>query len=300
MSTRLTRIATDGLSYLSTERVEKYRIVVIPRVFKSATKIYVSDHHNCVRQLNRRLRSSTPGLKLQEPELRLFLPLYQRVIADGRTIVSIHVARPFGGAAHEAKMAHRMLDPEAQIEVFESSVPGFATGFMVEFAARFVDKQAASAEEVITLLRRVQGGMRVFIATGDPAAIPGCRDQLTGSQLANRVVGSKALIELGAGGSTTVIGQSRDVARLLRDSKDRFDSVRGPGEILLRCFRAEAWVKEVANYLARNAGSAFVFKGVGRAGLEAAYLPADGVEIVFLPAKAQLTAMADFARKWGR
>ena len=300
MSSRRARVATDGLVWLSHRRIEKYRIIVVPRRIKVGERSLISDHDKTISDVNRRLGKMLSKAQVSQPEVRHFQLLYLKAIAEERKIVSVHLMSPFDGACHQAKIACNLLESGSDVEVYESAALGYGTGFMVETAARFASQNRANDDQVMALLDRLERDVHVFIVTGKPKELPLVDDSALSDSVINLVSNPKVLLEVNQqNGKLEVLGQDGDMVRLLKMSRQHIGKIEGPAEVSIRCFRKTPWVGQIAAFLSRGLDGSFEFTGIRQAGLEASYLPSDGAEIVFLPTAGRIKNMIEFAKKWG-
>jgi len=293
-------IVTDGMVELAAEYIEKYGIVVVPRQVKIGKKSLKSDRNTTLRELNKEIRSSKISAKFPEPPLQIFLDLYRELHTRRRSAISIHLSESIDGACHQARVAQGLLSPDVDVLVFESHVLDVGTSFLVRTAARFAGKQGATTQQTLALLQRVQDAVQVVLITGSPHNLPGSPSLKGEQRIKTGIPFMKTLLSLDSfRGTFRVEGQGTDPLKLLSGKYHLFRNIDGPRDVLIKCRRREKSIGQFQSLLSRQLGNTMNSFNVIRAGVEASYLPADAIEIIFLPTGAEIAKIEHSIIKWG-
>jgi DegV family protein with EDD domain len=146
------KIVTDSTSDLPKEIAEELGITVIPLnvhfdldTFRDGVDIQPDQFYHRL--------LTTPSLpKTSAPAPGLFHECYERLLAEGEDIVSIHISTKLSGT-HEAAMAgKRDLTDGSKIEIIDSSFASMGTGLLAIAAAKAA-RDGATMDEVVKLVR---------------------------------------------------------------------------------------------------------------------------------------------------
>ncbi len=301
MSRKRITVVTDGMVELAGGYVEKYGIVVVPRQVKIGKESFKSDRYTTLRDINKGLRLSKVSAKFPKPPLQIFLGLYQELHARQRAAISIHLSESIDGACHQAKVARSMLPPEVEVFIFESHVLDVGASFLVRTAAEFAGKQGVTAQQALALLHRVQDAIQVLLITGSPGSLPGSLSLKGEQRIKAGVPFMKTLLSLDSSrGTFRVEGQGTDPLKLLFGKHHLFRSIDRPRDVLIKCRHREKSIGQFQSLLSKQLGNIMNSFNIVRAGIEASYLPADVIEIVFLPTYAEIERIERSVIKWGR
>ena len=108
-----------------------------------------------------RLRSASELPTTSQPSIGDFLAVYEPLAAEGRPILSIHLAGGISGTVESARQAAAQVD--APIEVIDSATACGGFGLMVLAAARAA-KAGASLEEAAAAARAVREQLKIWFA----------------------------------------------------------------------------------------------------------------------------------------
>jgi len=155
------RIVTDSSAGLPGELVETHNIEVVPlnvhfgrTSYQEGVDIYNAQFYQMLRQAEQLPTTS-------QPSAGQFHEVYSRLVADGDSVISIHISSKLSGTYQSAMAAKNML-PEADITVVDTLSVSMGHGLVVLAAAEAV-QQGKSRDEVIALAERVISGMQVLI-----------------------------------------------------------------------------------------------------------------------------------------
>lgn len=301
MTRKQITVVTDGMVELATEYIEKYGIIIVPRQVKIGKKSLKSDRHTTLRDINKGIRTSKASADFPEPPLQIFLDLYQELHARQRGAISVHLSENIDGACHQARVAQGMLPPDVDVLVFESYVLDLGTSFLVRKAARFAGKQGATTQQALALLQRAQDAIQVLLITGSPRNLPGSPSLKGEQRIKASIPFTRTLLSLdNSRGTFKVEDQGNDPLKLLSGKHHLLRNMDRPRDVLIKCRRREKYIGQFQSLLSRQLGNIMNSFNVVRAGIETSYLPADAIEIVFLPTDAEIERIERSVIKWGR
>lgn len=114
-----------------------------------------------------RLRASEEAVTTSQPSVGDFLAVYEPLLAEGREIVSIHIAAGISGTYETALQARERLVAEGKggerIHVVDSRTGAGGMALVLLGAARAAE-QGASAEELAAAADRTSAGLKLYFA----------------------------------------------------------------------------------------------------------------------------------------
>ncbi len=137
-------IVTDSTAYIPAPVVEDHRITVIPLTvnFDDGS---VEDGLGDLRAFFDRVERSAGFPVTSQPPLGKFIEIYERLISEGKEVISVHISSKLSGTCETARTAAGMVAPE-KISVIDSQQILGCMGFLVlqaaERAAAGQDRQA--------------------------------------------------------------------------------------------------------------------------------------------------------------
>lgn len=158
------RIVTDSVSDLPPELVERFGIVVVPALIRFGNETYLDGVEITPQEMYRRMLEEDEVPKSSQPSPGQFLEAYKEVMAQGASILSIHVTAKTSGVWQSAALARSML-PEADIEVIDSASISMGTGFIILEAAKAIEA-GRSKSEVLALIEDIKSRMNIYATVG--------------------------------------------------------------------------------------------------------------------------------------
>ena len=138
-------IVTDSTSNIPAELMNGYAISVLPlnliwgdETFQDGVDIQPDEFYQ-------RLKSNKICPTTSQPSPEAFRQVYEKLIADGFDILSVHISARLSGTMHSALQARNMVDSE-KVEVVDLEMASMALGFPVLAAAQAA-KEGATLEE---------------------------------------------------------------------------------------------------------------------------------------------------------
>jgi fatty acid kinase fatty acid binding subunit len=111
-----------------------------------------------------RLRTAPALPTTSQPSIGDFLEVYEPLLADGREIVSIHLAGGMSGTVSAAEQAREQLGPRSEgVHVVDSATACGGEGLVV-LAAAAAARDGADAQAVADRARRARSDLRMWFA----------------------------------------------------------------------------------------------------------------------------------------
>ena len=154
-------VVTDTTHYLPREVVEAEGIKLV--------SLYVNWPTGQDREVDlgdfdgfyERLRTASELPTTSQPSIGDFLAVYEPLIAEGKEVVSIHLAGGISGTVESARQAAEQAG--GRIEVVDSATACGGFGLMALAAARAA-RNGASVEEVVGAAQRVREALKIWFA----------------------------------------------------------------------------------------------------------------------------------------
>lgn len=144
------RIVTDSTTDLPPELIAKYGIEVLPLSVYVDGETYLDSVTITPLEFIDRMRNASELPKTSLPPVGAFVETYDRLGAEGDTIISIHMTSGLSGTYNAACLAAEMTT--SRVEVIDSQMISQALGFQVIEAA----KMARSGQSVEAIVARVK------------------------------------------------------------------------------------------------------------------------------------------------
>lgn len=127
-------IVTDSTAYLSAEQVAEHRLIVLPLMvnFEDGS---IEDGAVDLRTFFQRVERSAELPVTSQPPLGRFIETYERLIGEGKEILSIHLSSKMSGTFATACTAAKMVAPD-RISVIDSLQILAPMGYQVLAAAQ--------------------------------------------------------------------------------------------------------------------------------------------------------------------
>ena len=156
------KIVTDSTADLPIELVEEYDIIVVPLKVHMEDRVYSDGIDISPTAFYTKLREAKNLPTTSQPSPGEFKELYEKLGADGSTIISIHLSSKFSGTYQSAILAKQMLN-DLDITVVDSETTALALGLIVLNAAKAA-REGESKDEVIGLARKLMDNSTVYFA----------------------------------------------------------------------------------------------------------------------------------------
>ncbi|HEY1236719.1 MAG TPA: DegV family protein, partial [Solirubrobacterales bacterium] len=145
-----TAVVADTTSYLPPELIEQHDIHLVSLYVGIEGEQEPEADIDDLQGFYERLRSSDKQVTTSQPSVGDFISVYEPLLADGKEIISIHIASGISGTYESAMQARERLTAEGKggerIVVCDSRTGAGGMGLMVLGAANAAEKGASAAE----------------------------------------------------------------------------------------------------------------------------------------------------------
>lgn len=152
-------IVTDSTADLAAETTLNLDITVVPLKVILGQEVYRDGVDIDPLTFYRRLAAGETATTSQ-PSPGEFEAAYRRLLAERKSIVSIHISRDLSGTVNAAEAARALL-PDADITVVDSRLVAAALGLVVQAAAQAA-KEGETREGVLIAAKRIMQSIRVL------------------------------------------------------------------------------------------------------------------------------------------
>lgn len=152
-------LVTDSTAYITQERIEKYGIKVVPLYVNFPDEV-LEDGSIDNALFFKKMRGSSKLPFTSQPSPGDFMKVYEKLIKEGKEIISIHISSGISGTVESANSAARMVDP-ARISVVDSQFTSAGLAMMVLYAARAVE-EGKTREEIVAALEKLKSKIHIL------------------------------------------------------------------------------------------------------------------------------------------
>lgn len=153
MAKKKVAVATDSVSNLTPDLVEKYDIKVIPQALNWEGRTYLDGVDITETEFYTRLATAKEIPTTSQPSAGEFKEFFEGIAEDYERILCITVSNHLSGTLASAKGAQQMSQ-DLPIEIVDSLSASMGQGFIVLAAARAVE-EGADIEEAADVARRM-------------------------------------------------------------------------------------------------------------------------------------------------
>lgn len=140
------RIVTDSSADLPPDLARRWDITVVPCNVVLGDVSYKDGVELSPDEFYRRMESSPRPPTTSQPSIADFQAVYQRLLAQGHQVVSIHVSGKLSGTVNAAERARESLGPQAEsIAVVDSRLASLCLGLVALSAAQAAASNQAQA-----------------------------------------------------------------------------------------------------------------------------------------------------------
>jgi len=164
MTDHVPHVVTDSTSDIPPEIAQRLDITVVPCQIHFGGQTYRDGIDMSRQEFYRRLRNSEQ-LTTSQPAVGVFAETYRGLLADGRPIISIHLASRLSGVFSTACLAAREVDPE-RITVIDGQQVSMCTGWLAIGAAEAA-QGGSSEDEILLQVRNRLPRLRLFALIDD-------------------------------------------------------------------------------------------------------------------------------------
>jgi DegV family protein with EDD domain len=154
------KIVTDSTTDLPKELLEQHRIEVIPLSVFVNGQTYQDNVTIMPLDFIEKMKNSEELPKTSQPAIGVFVDTYDRLGADGDTILSIHMTSGMSGTYATACAAADMSTSD--VIVVDSQMISQAMGFQVVEAAEMAE-QGYSIESIVSRMKQILENSKLFV-----------------------------------------------------------------------------------------------------------------------------------------
>lgn len=176
------KIVTDTTSGLTLEVAEAHGIVLMPQIIIFGEETYRDDTELDTQAFLQKLRTSPTLPKTAAPPPALFTPVFERLAAEGHTIICLHPSTELSGTVRSAVVASHDF-PEADIRVIDTRTIAGPLATMALLSARWAQEDV-DADTIVDRVHDLMARQRVYFVV----------DTLEYLHKGGRIGGAKALL----------------------------------------------------------------------------------------------------------
>lgn len=154
------KIVTDSTAMLLPDEIEKYDIKVIPLTITIDDVTYQDGITISPVEFMDKMAASKNLPQTSQPALGVFTEIYEPLVADGSSVISIHLTKGLSGSVDAARQAAMMVDGD--VTVIDSDLIDRSLG-MVVLAAAEKAATGASRDEVLAEINAVKAKTEQYV-----------------------------------------------------------------------------------------------------------------------------------------
>ncbi len=152
-------IVTDSTAYLAKEFHKKYNVEIVPLYVNFPDEVIVDGSISNTSFFEKMKKSSQMPFTSQ-PSPGDFKNVFEKLLLDGKEIVSIHISSGISGTVESAQAAAKMLD-EQKISVVDSQSTAAGLAMLVQEAAALAEK-GEHRESIVKLVKVLINNQQVL------------------------------------------------------------------------------------------------------------------------------------------
>lgn len=155
------KIVTDSTADIPKELVEKYGIEVVPLYVNFGEDSYIDDGKSLTKkQFYENLEKTKKQVTTSQPAPQDFIQVYDRILQNYESIISIHISGKMSGTFNSAQLAKRNF-ADRDIEIIDSELVHMPLGLLVIKAAELA-LENRTKEEIIHEVQKLKEKIRVL------------------------------------------------------------------------------------------------------------------------------------------
>jgi DegV family protein with EDD domain len=178
----MVKIVTDTTSGLPLHLAKEYGIPVLPQIIIFGEASYRDDTELDTRTFLEKLRASPVLPKTAAPPPALYTPIFERLVAEGHTIICLHPSTELSGTVRSATVAAQDF-PDADIRVVDTRTVAGPLAAMVLMAHRWA-REDVDADTIVARVQDMMARQQVYFVV----------DTLEYLHKGGRIGGAKALL----------------------------------------------------------------------------------------------------------
>lgn len=154
------KIVTDSSANLTDAEVKKYDITVIPLTVMIDGTIYVEDETITREEFIDKMATAKSLPKTSQPALGTFIETFDKLGADGASVICINMLEAISGTVHTAEQAASIT--KTDVTVIDARTTDRAMAFQVLTAAKLA-QSGADKQAVIDQIHATQAHTKLFM-----------------------------------------------------------------------------------------------------------------------------------------
>lgn len=154
------KIVTDSTAMLLPNEIEKYDIKIIPLTITIDDVTYQDGITISPVEFMDKMAASKNLPQTSQPALGVFTEIYEPLVADGSSVISIHLTKGLSGSVDAARQAAMMVDGD--VTVIDSDLIDRSLG-MVVLAAAEKAATGATRDEVLAEINAVKAKTEQYV-----------------------------------------------------------------------------------------------------------------------------------------
>ena len=156
------QIVTDSTAYFTKEYAEQNNIKVVPLSVTFSGQTNDEGFPGEFEEFYHKLQTSKDFPTTSQPPIEAFASVYEKILAEGREIVTIVISEKLSGTYNSASAAANMTDPD-KISVIDSETT-VSNLKLLAMIANDMAKQGSSREEIVAAIEQAKKRMSVTLA----------------------------------------------------------------------------------------------------------------------------------------
>jgi DegV family protein with EDD domain len=157
-------VVTDSTTYLPGELLARWDVTCLSLYVGWEGDLRPEHEYGDLDAFYARLHDSPELPKTSQPSVGDFLAVYRPLVAQGRDVVSVHIAEGLSGTCQSAREASRMLldeGHEGRISVHDAQTGAGGLGCLVLVAAELAGR-GCSAQEILEGVKRARASLGMW------------------------------------------------------------------------------------------------------------------------------------------
>jgi DegV family protein with EDD domain len=157
----MTKIAlvTDSTAFLDKETLEQYNIEVVPLYVNFENEVIVDGTVDNATFFEKMKNASKMPFTSQ-PSPGDFVKVYERLIQEGKEIISMHISSGISGTVESARNAAKIVD-QSLISVVDSYSTSAGLAMMLTTASKALE-EGSTREEVVAMMEEIKKNIRLL------------------------------------------------------------------------------------------------------------------------------------------
>jgi DegV family protein with EDD domain len=161
-------VVSDTTAYLPTEVAEEHAVTLVPLyIVFGPDRIEPESSITDYPAFFAELRAAESWPTTSQPSVGDFAAVYEPLLAEGRSVVSIHISGGVSGTVESARQASEQLEREGKggerVRVIDSATAAGGLGIVVLSAARAAAR-GASLDEVVLQAEQARAALKMWFA----------------------------------------------------------------------------------------------------------------------------------------